>query len=146
MQDRSRWVLIVGGAGAAVAAVALLLEHESRRQRRFVEEHGGGEGGPRGGVDKKAIKDAINHAVQYARGPLVLGPNGKQKDQGLSLEDLLPRKFFADSVSDDHPKAAGSACMFLACRSAYTCIPIMHTLTLSNTQKHGFILYAMSIM
>jgi hypothetical protein len=44
----------------------------------------------------------------------VLGPNGKQKDQGLSLEDLLPRKFFADSVSDDHPKAAGSARMFLA--------------------------------
>jgi len=114
VQDRSRWVLIVGGAGAAVAAVALLLEHESRRQRRFVAEHGGGEGSPSGGVDKKAIKDAINNCIQCARGPLVLGPNGLKKDQGLSLEDLLPRKFFADYLSDDHPKAAGSACMLLA--------------------------------
>ena len=92
--DGSRWVLIIGGAGAAVAALAMLIEYENKRQRRFIA----GRGSRAGGVDKKAIQEAIS-STSAAQ---MISPDGnRQQKTDTTVEHLLPKTFFAASVPED---------------------------------------------
>jgi len=94
-----RWVIPAVGVGAAALGIALLVEYENKRNRRFVV--GSREGGG-GGVDKATIRQALTNS---AGAKTASGPDGRPQEGDESiLEQLLPKTFFADPVSDVVPQ------------------------------------------
>ena len=98
-QQPLRWVIPAVGVGAAALGIALLVEYENKRNRRFVV--GSREGGG-GGVDKATIRQALTNS---AGAKTASGPDGRPQEGNESiLEQLLPKTFFADPVSDVVPQ------------------------------------------
>ena len=131
--EGSKWLLIAGGAGAAFATVALLIDFEQKRQRRFVAGdscsqrcslciafmrsnlevtlvYASGRESSQDTPDMKTIKNAISEAAGV-KAKAVTGAGNEDKS---SLEELLPKTFFATSAPEDSRKHKG------VCVSLYT--------------------------